>query len=96
MLWGCSWRVTYEGTYWHQADEEQFRETFSGEQDAWVIQNLLYLYVGNTGTREAQDVTVEKARGGGDYGYVPYGFQTPDDENLRGRCAPLGRPGASV
>lgn len=75
---------TYEGTYWHQADEEQFRETFSGEQDAWVIQNLLYLYVGNTGTREAQDVTVEKVRGGGDYGYVPYGFQTPDDENLRG------------
>lgn len=75
---------TYEGTYWHQADEEQFRRTFSGERDAWVIQNLLYLYVGNTQTREPQTVTVKKVRGGGDYGYVPYGFQTPNDENLRG------------
>ncbi len=75
---------TYEGTYWHQADEEQFRRTFSGERDAWTIQNLLYLYVGNTGTQESGNVTVEKVRGGGDYGYVPYGFQTPDDRNLRG------------
>lgn len=75
---------TYEGTYWHQADEEQFRSTFSGENDAWIIQNLLYLYVGNAGRSEPRRVTVEKVRGGGDYGYVPYGFQTPDNENLRG------------
>lgn len=75
---------TYEGTYWHQADEEQFRSTFSGERDAWIIQNLLYLYVGNTGSKEPQNVTVEKVRGRGDYGYVPYGFQIPDDKNLRG------------
>ena len=75
---------TYEGTYWHQADEEMFYDVFPREGEDWTVQNLLYLYLGGDSGEGLGQAAVEKVRAGGDYGFVPYGFETPANENLRG------------
>ena len=36
---------TYEGTYWHRIDEEEFYKEFSEKDAAYQIQNILYRYV---------------------------------------------------
>lgn len=75
---------TYEGTYWHQADAEMFYDVFPREGEDWTVQNLLYLYLGGDSGEGLGQAAVEKVRAGGDYGFVPYGFEIPANENLRG------------
>ncbi|MBS6195066.1 MAG: transglutaminase domain-containing protein [Clostridiales bacterium] len=75
---------TYEGTYWHRIDREAFEQNFPWEDGEYQVQNILYRYIkSQTGDPEGT-VTVEKVRRIGDYGYVPYGFATPNDNNLEG------------
>lgn len=75
---------TYEGTYWHRLDENEFRKAFPSEDAAYQIQNILYRYIDTQAGETESEATVERISPGGEYGYVPYGFETPDDANLKG------------
>lgn len=75
---------TYEGTYWHRIDEREFLDAFPQDDAAYQIQNILYRYIGTHAGEGESSVKVERLDPGGEYGYVPYGFETPNDANLRG------------
>ena len=75
---------TYEGTYWHRIDEDEFYKEFSEKDAAYQIQNILYRYVQKRAQEEENTAVVRRLQPGGEYGYVPYGFQVPDDGNLVG------------
>ena len=75
---------TYEGTYWHRIDEDEFYKEFSEKDAAYQIQNILYRYVQKRAQEEENTAVVRRVQPGGEYGYVPYGFQVPDDGNLVG------------
>lgn len=75
---------TYEGTYWHRIDENDFQKNFPQEDAAWQIQNILYRYIEKQGISGADSAKVKRVEPGGEYGYIPYGFQVPNDENLVG------------
>lgn len=75
---------TYEGTYWHRLDEDEFRKIFPSENASYQIQNILYRYIDTQAGGVESEVIVERVSPGGEYGYVPYGFKTPNDANLKG------------
>lgn len=75
---------TYEGSYWHKIDENDFLASFPEADAAYEVQNILYQYALNHAPEAAGTAVIEKVRPGGEYGYVPYGFETPNDANLQG------------
>lgn len=75
---------TYEGNYWRRIDEEDFDSAFTEGDADYQIQNILYRYIKGRAGQEPQPLTVERVQPGGEYGYVPYGYETPDDNNLMG------------
>lgn len=75
---------TYEETYWHGIDEKEFEKEFPQEDAAYQIQNILYRYIKTQSEQPEKSITVERLDPGGEYGYVPYGFETPDDANVYG------------
>ena len=75
---------TYEGTYWHRIDEKEFENTFPQKNAGYQVQNILYRYIAGQAGQEKKKITVQRLDPGGEYGYVPYGFETPDDANVYG------------
>ena len=75
---------TYEGTYWHRIDTKEFENAFPQEGAGCQIQNILYRYIGTQAGQEEKKAIIERLDPGGEYGYVPYGFETPDDSNVYG------------
>lgn len=75
---------TYEGDYWHRSDDQAFYDVFGNGDGAYQVQNILYRYLAGKAEEEAGSVLVERINPGGEYGYVPYGFETPNSKNLYG------------
>lgn len=75
---------TYEGTYWHRLDEAEFQKSFPSEDAPYRIQNILYRYIDTQAGGAESEITVQRLHPAGEYGYVPYGFETPNDANLKG------------
>lgn len=75
---------TYEGSYWHRIDENEFRDKFPKKDAPYQIQNILYRYLQKRGNGNLDTVQIHRLQPGGEYGYIPYGFEVPDDENLVG------------
>ncbi|NCB92710.1 MAG: hypothetical protein EOM40_09115 [Clostridia bacterium] len=75
---------TYEGSYWHRIGETKFDEAFTEGDADYQVQNILYRYISSQTDAQPETVEIERVNPGGEYGYVPYGFETPDDNNLMG------------
>lgn len=80
---------TYEGTYWHRLDESEFRAAFPQENSAYEIQNILYRHMESFASAQREEISqssiiVERLDPGGEYGYIPYGFEVPNDRNIKG------------
>lgn len=74
----------YQGDYWSGPERKDFDEVFPEGDGGWQVQNILYRYIRSRSSEEEGTVTVTREHPGGDYGYVPYGFEIPDDENVQG------------
>lgn len=75
---------TYQGSYWSPVETERFDSSFTEADSGWQVQNILYRYIRSRSAEAEGTITVTREHPAGDYGYVPYGFQVPDDENVRG------------
>lgn len=75
---------TYEGSYWHRIEEDEFRDKFPGKDAPYQIQNILFRYLQKRENKDTDTVQIKRLQPGGEYGYIPYGFQVPEDENLVG------------
>ena len=74
---------TYQGNYWSGVEQKKFADAFSEADSGWQVQNILYRYIRSRSAEEQGSVTVTRENPGGDYGYIPYGCQVPDDENVQ-------------
>lgn len=73
----------YQGDYWSAVDRKAFTDAFSEADSGWQIQNILYRYIRSRSSEEEGTVTVTREHPGGDYGYIPYGYEVPDDANVQ-------------
>lgn len=74
---------TYEGTYWKKTDEKSFEAFFDEGTNGADMSNIMTRYISIKGAPMDQTVRIERVHSDAAYAYIPYGFQTPEDQGQK-------------